>query len=142
MPRQPVRVVAAALARRGPAGPEILIAQRPPGSWREGWWEFPGGKIEADESGEQALARELREELGVAVRAVVPLGTFPHDYPDVRVEIHLWLVTAFDGEPSGLDGQALRWIAPEELASCGLLEADQPMIAPLRRALEGVTLGP
>jgi 8-oxo-dGTP diphosphatase len=142
VPRQPVRVVAAALARIGPTGPELLIAQRPPGSWRAGWWEFPGGKIEAEESGEQALVRELREELGVAAGGLVPLGAFPHEYPDRSVEIHLWLVTRFDGEPRGLDGQALRWIAPAQLASCGLLEADQPMIAPLRRALEGAKLGP
>jgi 8-oxo-dGTP diphosphatase len=159
VPRQPVRVVAAAQARGGSTGPELLIAQRPPGSWREGWWEFPGGKIEPDESGEQALVRELREELGVELggasgsepggqaaqgvgSGLVPLGAFRHEYPDRSVEIHLWLVTRFEGEPCGLDGQALRWIAPDELASCGLLEADQPMIAPLRHALEGVKLGP
>lgn len=138
MPRRTVRVVAAALSRRGPAGPEILIAQRPPGSWREGWWEFPGGKIEPGESDEAALVRELQEEIGVRITAHLALGSFLHHYPDSSVEILLWLVTAFDGEPRGLDGQALRWVDPAELEGCGLLEADQPMIGPLRAALEGL----
>lgn len=142
MPRQPVRVVAAALARAGAAGPELLIAQRPPGSWRAGCWEFPGGKIEPEETGEAALVRELREELGVTARTFIPVGAFTHDYPERSVEILLWLVTAFDGEPAGLDGQALRWMAPGELAGCGLLEADRPMIGPLRQALLAVTLPP
>jgi 8-oxo-dGTP diphosphatase len=132
--------VAAALARGGAAEPELLIAQRPPGSWRAGAWEFPGGKIERGESAEQALQRELREELGVVASGLVSLGAFVHHYPDRSVEIHLWLVTRFDGEPRGLDGQALRWVAPGALAGCDLLEADQPMIEPLRRALQGATL--
>jgi 8-oxo-dGTP diphosphatase len=132
--------VAAALVRPGPAGPEVLIAQRPPGSWRAGCWEFPGGKIEPGEADEDALLREVGEELGVSALKLQPLGAFVHDYPERSVEILLWLVTAFEGEPRGLDGQALRWIVPRELAGCGLLEADQPMIEPLRRALEGVTL--
>jgi 8-oxo-dGTP diphosphatase len=119
-----------------------LIAQRPPGSWREGWWEFPGGKIETGETAEAALVRELREELGVAAGGLMSLGAWHHEYPDRSVEIHLWLVTSFSGEPRGLDGQALRWIAPGELATCDLLEADQPMVEPLRRALGAVKLDP
>jgi 8-oxo-dGTP diphosphatase len=133
--------VAAALARSGPDGPELLVAQRPPGKWREGAWEFPGGKVEDNESPEEALRRELAEELGVVPLSTVSLGAFPHEYPERHVEIVLWLVTDFSGEPRGLDGQALRWLRPEALAGCGLLEADLPMVAPLRAALAGVTLG-
>jgi 8-oxo-dGTP diphosphatase len=120
----------------------VLIAQRPAGSWRAGSWEFPGGKIEPDESDEDALRRELFEELGVTARQLLPLGAFVHHYPERSVEILLWLVTGFEGEPQGLDGQALRWIAPEGLIDCTLLEADVPMIEPLRRAIQGVTLAP
>jgi 8-oxo-dGTP diphosphatase len=118
----------------------VLIAQRPPGKWRAGSWEFPGGKIEAGESDEAALLREIREELGVTVRVPVALGAFAHDYVDGSVQILLWLVTAFDGQPQGLDGQSLRWVAPADLDACGLLEADLPMIEPLRRALLGGTM--
>lgn len=127
--------------RRGPDGPQLLIAQRPPGKWRAGCWEFPGGKIEPGEQPEQALRREVAEELGVLPLRLVGLGSFPHQYPERHVEILLWLVPAFEGEPRGLDGQALRWVQPAELEDCGLLEADLPMIGPLRQALSGVTLG-
>jgi 8-oxo-dGTP diphosphatase len=124
------------LVKRAPgATPEVLIAQRPPGKWQAGRWEFPGGKIEAEESAGDALLRELREELGITVRAARPIGEFPHDYGDRKVRIALWLVTAYDGTPAGLDGQALRWVGLDALPACDLLEADQPMIAPLRRAL-------
>lgn len=83
------------------------------------------------------MHRELREELGIDVRTAVPVDVFRHVYPDRSVEIALWVVTAFDGEPRGLDGQALRWVSPAELSGCELLEADLPMIAPLLKALEG-----
>ncbi len=115
---------------------EVLIAQRPPGSWQSGRWEFPGGKVEAGEEEEAALHRELREELGIAVLSALPVDIFRHSYPDRHVEIALWVVAAFQGEPLGLDGQALRWVNPAELPQCDLLEADLPMIAPLLRALE------
>lgn len=115
---------------------QILVAQRPPGSWQAGRWEFPGGKVEAAEIDEAALHRELREELGITVLHAVPVGLFSHAYPDRSVEISLWVVPAFEGEPEGLDGQALRWVSPAELSQCDLLEADLPMIAPLLRALQ------
>jgi 8-oxo-dGTP diphosphatase len=115
---------------------EILVAQRPPGSWQAGRWEFPGGKVEPAETDEAALHRELREELGIAVSRAVPVGLFTHSYPDRSVAISLWMVPDFEGEPSGLDGQALRWVSPAGLSQCDLLEADLPMIAPLLKSLE------
>ncbi|HXS30803.1 MAG TPA: (deoxy)nucleoside triphosphate pyrophosphohydrolase [Steroidobacteraceae bacterium] len=135
MPRVALRVVAAALARPAAGGIEILIAQRPAGKWQAGRWEFPGGKIEPGETGAGALARELLEELGVTVHDARSMGVFPHDYPDRSVDIALWLVTGFGGDPQGLDGQALLWIPVEDLGDHDLLEADLPMLAPLREAL-------
>jgi 8-oxo-dGTP diphosphatase len=129
--------VAAALTRRRATGSaQILVAQRPPGSWQAGRWEFPGGKVEPVESDEAALHRELREELGITVLRSALVGLFTHNYPDRSVAISLWVVPEFEGEPRGLDGQALRWVSPVELSQCDLLEADLPMIAPLLRALE------
>ena len=131
-----MQVVAAAL--RDPAqARRVLIAQRPPGKWRAGDWEFPGGKIEPGETERQALERELEEELGIEVLAARPLGTFEHDYTDRSVRIALWLVTDFRGTPASRDGQALRWVAAAELETAGLLEADLPMVPCLREALEG-----
>ena len=136
VPRVALGVVAAVLVRRAPGtAPEVLIAQRPPGKWQAGRWEFPGGKIEQSESPADAVVRELREELGVTVRAARPLGDFSHDYQDRSVRIGLWLVSAWEGDPSGLDGQALRWVALPQLVHWDLLEADRPMLEPLRRAL-------
>jgi 8-oxo-dGTP diphosphatase len=143
MPREPLGVVAAALLRPGANGaPEVLIAQRPPGKWQAGRWEFPGGKVEAGETPEVALRREVFEELGARATHVLELQTFRHDYPDRSVEITLWLVPRFEGEVRSLDGQALRWVDPAELGHCDLLEADLPMIEPLLAALTRVTLDP
>jgi 8-oxo-dGTP diphosphatase len=143
MPREPLGVVAAALLRPGANGaPEVLIAQRPPGKWQAGRWEFPGGKVEAGETPQAALRREVFEELGARATQVLELQTFRHDYPDRSVEITLWLVPRFEGEVRSLDGQALRWVDPADLGRCDLLEADLPMIEPLLAALTRVTLDP
>jgi 8-oxo-dGTP diphosphatase len=129
-----LRVVAAVLVdRRG----QVLIAQRPPGKWQAGRWEFPGGKVEPGESEEAAVRRELAEELGVRVDVLQRLGDFTHDYGERQVHIGLWLVLRHEGEPQGLDGQALRWVRVDQLADCDLLEADLPMVPVLRDALSG-----
>ena len=127
-----LQVVAAVLVdRQG----RVLVAQRPPGKWAAGRWEFPGGKVEPGEDEAAAVVRELHEELGVRVDAQQRLAEVCHDYPDRRVAIGLWLVLRHEGEPQGLDGQALRWVTLEELADIDLLEAVLPMLPVLAAAL-------
>lgn len=110
----------------------VLMAQRPEGKIAAGWWEFPGGKIEAGESPREALARELEEELGVVLRAAEPLIRFAHDYTNRRVILDTWRVTAFEGEPRSLEGQAFRWFAVDELA---LQRPVLPTVEPIAQAL-------
>ena len=127
-----LRVVAAAVVARDG---RVLIAQRPEGKWQAGRWEFPGGTVEPGEDEETAVRRELMEELGVRVDAAQRLMEVVHDYTDRRVAIGLWLVLRHEGEPRGLDGQALRWVAAAELYAHDLLEADLPMLPVLQAAL-------
>jgi 8-oxo-dGTP diphosphatase len=126
----PVLIPVAAGILRDPEG-RILIAQRPPGGPVGGFWEFPGGKLYRDERPAEALERELREELGITVEAATPFMTYCHEYPERIVELHVFLVDRYSGEPRGVEGQPLRWVHLAELASAGLLEADQPIAAAL-----------
>jgi 8-oxo-dGTP diphosphatase len=109
----------------------VLIAQRPPGKALAGRWEFPGGKLNEGEDAFVGLARELREELGVAVAAAEPLIRYSHRYADRVVWLDMWVVTEWSGEPNGLDGQALKWVQLEVLPGEDILEADQPIIEAL-----------
>src|ERR1700683_911278 len=120
-----VRVVAGVL-RDG--GGRVLIAQRPAGKHMAGFWEFPGGKIAPGESSEQALARELTEELGVSLRRCHPLLQLRHDYTNRVIELEVFVVDDYCGEPAGLEAQALKWVAAAELGGQALLPADQPII--------------
>jgi 8-oxo-dGTP diphosphatase len=124
-----ILVVAAALYD---AEGRVLIAQRPRGRHQAGRWEFPGGKVAADESERAALVRELWEELGIEVIASRPFMRLEYSYPDRSVELSMWIVERFAGTPRGLDGQELRWVAPAGLADEDLLEADQPFVEALR----------
>jgi len=110
----------------------VLIAQRPTGKALAGRWEFPGGKVAEGESERHALIRELREELGIEVIAARPFMRLTHPYEERDVELSLWIVERFAGEPRSLDSQALKWVAPEHLPAEDILEADQPFIAALR----------
>ena len=121
----------AAAVIRGTDG-KILIARRADTQHQGGLWEFPGGKVEAGESVEAALGRELKEELGIVVEAARPLIKVQHDYPDKHVLLDVWEVSAFSGEPHGAEGQPLAWVSPRELADYAFPEANQPIVAAAR----------
>ena len=124
-----IHVVAGAIAD---AEGRVLIAQRPRGRHMAGRWEFPGGKLASGEDPYIGLQRELAEELGVTVREAKPLIRLRHDYPDRRVLLDVWQITAYDGEPQALDAQALAWARPDELPGHDLLEADRAIVTALR----------
>jgi len=124
-----VRVAAAVILR--PDG-RVLLAQRPPGKPYEGYWEFPGGKLEPGEAPAQALARELREELGLAVRRSAPWIVQAFEYPHANVELHFFRVFAWDGEPHGHDGQAFAWQTPGAFDVAPLLPANTRVLAALQ----------
>ena len=93
----------------------VLVTRRAPDAHQGGLWEFPGGKVEENETLLEALARELREELGVLVEATEALMVLEHDYGDKQVRLDVHRVTSWSGEPRGLEGQPLAWQQPEQL---------------------------
>ncbi len=113
-------------------GGEVLMAQRPSGKIAAGYWEFPGGKIEAGESAATALARELDEELGIQLGSSVPLIDFVQPYTDRRVRLATAWVHDYLGTPAGREGQALAWARPDRLLH---LSPQLPSVAPILAAL-------
>jgi len=102
----------------------VLLAQRPAGKAYAGYWEFPGGKIEPGESPSEALARELREELGIVVHRAAPWLVQRYRYPHAHVELHFFRVFEWKGEPVGHDGQAFAWQVPGRFDVLPLLPAN------------------
>ena len=109
----------------------VLLSLRKPDQHQGNRWEFPGGKVEANESVPQALARELNEELGIQVTQCEPFCEIEHDYADKKVHLHFWQVTQFDGEPFGCEGQQLAWVAINELANLEFPQANIPVVEQL-----------
>jgi 8-oxo-dGTP diphosphatase len=125
-------VLVAACALIDPDG-RVLIAQRPQGKSMAGLWEFPGGKVEAGERPEESLIRELREELGIAVKeeCLAPLTFASHLYPDFYLLMPLYVCRRWEGIVEAREQQALKWVRPNELRNHPMPPADEPLISHL-----------
>ena len=133
-----VDVAVAILQRKNEAGQyEFLLASRPQGKGWAGWWEFPGGKIEANERPEHALSRELKEELGIKPTTTQQWITRRFDYPATHdsaakmVNLHFYFVDAWEGELSPHEGQQLSWQSPQNITVSPILPANAPIIKAL-----------
>jgi len=129
-------VVAAALVN---SKNEILLAERPPGKRLAGKWEFPGGKVEAGESPEAALVRELQEELGIDVAAedLEPFWFLSHDYTQefgFHLLMPVYLLRRWQGAPEPKEHTAIQWKRPENMHELPLIEADAELVARLKLA--------
>ncbi len=112
---------------------KLLITKRPEGVHLAGLWEFPGGKQEAGETLEACLEREIREELGVRVKAGTRLVTVEHEYPSRRITLHLFQCARLEGQPRGLEGQETKWIDPKDIRRYPFPPADLQIIDHLER---------
>ena len=123
-------VVAAALTDRSG---RVLVAQRPAHRRHGGLWEFPGGKVEPGETPAAAVAREVREELGIAIGDVESVG-FAESGGDPPIVLLLYRCTAWEGRPAALDAAAIRWVATAALGDLAMPPADRRLVATLARS--------
>jgi 8-oxo-dGTP diphosphatase len=115
----------------------LLIALRPAESHQGGLWEFPGGKLEQGETVQQALARELHEELGIQASSYRRLLEVQHDYGDKAVLLDVWWVDGFSGQLEGREGQPIKWVRADQLVDYRFPEANQPIVAQIQHVMNG-----
>jgi 8-oxo-dGTP diphosphatase len=108
----------------------VLLTQRPEGKKLAGLWEFPGGKVEPGETPEEALIRELSEEIGVTTKeaCLAPLTVASHSYDEFHLLMPLFVCRRFEGTARGLEGQALKWVRPRDMRDYPMPPADEPLI--------------
>jgi 8-oxo-dGTP diphosphatase len=130
---EPPRIVLVVACALVDADGRVLVAQRPEGKALAGLWEFPGGKLDPGERPEEALIRELAEELGIAVKAacLAPLTFASHAYDSFHLLMPLYVCRRWEGTPQGREGQAIRWMKPARLRDLPMPPADAPLIAHL-----------
>ncbi len=126
-----VRVAAAIIQQ----GDRFLLSKRLDHLHQGGKWEFPGGKIELNETVSAALVRELQEELGITATHQSDFHELVFDYPEKRVQLYFQLVTEFNGEPEGKEGQAVQWFSKKELLTLPFPDANKPVLAMLETQL-------
>ena len=126
-----ILVVAAALIDRDG---RVLLAQRPPNKSMAGLWEFPGGKVEDGENPEDALIRELNEELGIDTwgSCLAPLSFASHSYEGFHLLMPLFACRKWIGTPMAMEGQVLKWVSKSDLKNYAMPPADIPLIAAIR----------
>lgn len=123
-PKPHIHVTAGLIYKDG----DILIAKRPPGYHLAGLWEFPGGKQEPDETLEECLEREIKEELDIAIRVDRLLITVRHEYEKKIISLHAFECTHMQGDPKGLDGQEIKWIKTSDLQQYEFPPPDEEVI--------------
>jgi 8-oxo-dGTP diphosphatase len=133
---EPLIVLVAAVALVDADG-RVLLAERPTGKSMAGLWEFPGGKVNAGETPEAALIRELAEELGIDVTAscLAPFTFASYSYPDFHLLMPLYVCRKWSGIPTAQESQRLAWVRPARLADYPMPPADEPLVALLRDLL-------
>ena len=124
-----IRVAAAIIVNEG----KIFATQRGYGDWKD-WWEFPGGKIEPGETAEEALAREIREELNVEIAIDDFYQTVEYDYPKFHMVMDCFICHIAEGEPVLLEHEAAKWLSRDELGSVRWLPSDVELIESLKNA--------
>ena len=124
------RIVLVAAVLLIDADGRVLLAQRPEGKSLAGLWEFPGGKVEPDESPEQALIRELHEELGIETwdSCLAPVSFASHAYPEFHLLMPLFACRRWNGTPIPREGQTLAWVRAQDLRKYPMPPADVPLI--------------
>jgi len=109
-------------------GDKLLIAKRPNNKHQGGLWEFPGGKVESNETNLQALKRELKEEINLDIKQANLYQEIQFNYPDKNVHLYFFMVTDFSGDAKGLEGQEIRWVAVSELDKYSFPDANQEIV--------------
>lgn len=137
MTEQPKKIVLVAACALIDQDGRILLAQRPEGKNLAGLWEFPGGKVEAGETPEECLIRELNEELGITtkVACLAPLTFASHTYDTFHLLMPLYVCRRYEGIPQGEEGQNIKWVKPKDLREYPMPPADEPLIPYLQDLL-------